>query len=383
MIQDLRYAVRSLLRSRGFTAATLTTLALGIGANTIVYSILDAMMLRPMPFGERTARLVTLHSTHPTQATDWDDSELSYPDLLDLRAASRNFDAIEGILQRNVSVEAGERVLAASVTPGLFRLLGVEPQQGRGFTENDGALPGQESHVIISHGLWQRLFAGDTTIVGRGVLINGRSLTVIGVMPPDFGFPQHQHIWLPYRAPRDDGRDRRSFTSVGLVREGVSLDEARTEMHALAATLAVAHPDTNRDWGVHVMPLRDFFVDAGTRRALTAMLAAVGLVLLVACANVASLLIARGVGRQRELTVRAALGSSRGRLVRLLLIESAVLAVTGGAIGLLVATWGLDALLASMAEPPMTFGVDGRVSRTPLRSPRSRLSRAAYCRRYG
>ena len=364
MLQDLRYAIRSLLRSRGFTAATLITLGLGIGANTIVYSVLDAMMLRPLPFGDRTGRLVTLHSTHPTQATDWDDSELSYPDLLDLREASRAFEAIEGILTRNVSVEAGERVLAASVTPGLFHMLGVEPQHGRRFSVNDGALPGRESHVIISHGLWQRLYSGDRTIVGRGILINGRSLTVIGVMPPDFGFPERHHIWLPYGAPRGEGRDRRSFMSVGLIRQGVTVEEARSEMQTLASTLAATHPGTNRGWGIHTMPLRDFFVGEGTRRGLGAMLGAVGLVLLVACANVASLLVARGVGRQRELTVRAALGSGRGRLVRLLLLESAVLAVAGGAAGLLVASWGLDALLASMPEPPpywAEFGVDGRV----------------------
>jgi predicted permease len=364
MVQDLRYAIRSLMRSRGFTAATLVTLALGIGGNAVVYSILDGLLLRPLPFGDRTPRLVTLHSTHPTQATDWDDSELSYPDLLDLRDASQRFAAIEGILERNVSIDAGERVLAASVTPGLFPLLGVEPHRGRGFTEADGTLPGQESHVIISYALWQRLFAGDEAIVGRAMLVNGRSLTIVGVMPPLFAFPERHHVWLPYRAPRGENRDDRSLLAIGLLREGVSLEDARAEARALAASLAARHPQTNRDWGVHVMPLRDFFVDPGTRRGLTAMLAAVGLVLLVTCANVASLMIARGIGRQRELTVRLALGSGRARLVRLLLMESAVLAALGGAAGLLVASWGLDGLLASMPEPPpywARFGIDARV----------------------
>ncbi len=364
MLQDLRYAIRSLLRSRGFAAATVTTLALGIGANTVVYSILDAMMIRPLPFGNRTERLVTLHSTHPTQATDWDDSELSYPDLLDLREASQRFDAIEGVMRRNVAIESGERVQAVSVTPGLFRLLGVEPQHGRTFTEDDGALPGQESHVIISDALWHRLFAADAAVVGRGMLVNGRSLTILGVMPPAFAFPERHDVWLPYRAPRDEGRDRRSMTAVGLLREGATLEEARAEARAHAAALAERHPATNRGWGVHVMALRDFFVPPQTRRALTAMLAAVGLVLLVACANVASLLVARGVGRQREFAVRAALGSGRARLVRLLLLESAVLSAIGGAAGLLVASWGLDALLASMPEPPPHWAqmrIDARV----------------------
>jgi predicted permease len=184
------------------------------------------------------------------------------------------------------------------------------------------------------------------------MLVNGRSLTIVGVMPPGFGFPERHEVWLPLRLSRDAGRDRRSVTTVGLLREGTTLDEARAELQALAAALADRHPRTNRDWAVHVMALRDFFVSPQTRRALTAMLAAVGLVLLVACANVASLLVARGVGRQRELAVRAALGSGRGRLIRLLLLESAVLSLIGGACALLVASWGLDALLASMPEPP-------------------------------
>jgi predicted permease len=352
MLQDLRFAIRSVLRSRGFAAATVATLALGIGANTIVYSVIDAMMLRPLPFGDRTGRLVTIHSTHPTQATDWDDSELSYPDLIDLREASRRVEAIEGLISRNLSVEAGERILAASITPGLFRMLGVEPQRGRAFADDEAAEPGQESHVMISDALWHRLFGGDGAIVGRGMLVNGRSLTIVGVMPPGFGFPERHEVWLPLRLSRDAGRDRRSVTTVGLLREGTTLDEARAELQALAAALADRHPRTNRDWAVHVMALRDFFVSPQTRRALTAMLAAVGLVLLVACANVASLLVARGVGRQRELAVRAALGSGRGRLIRLLLLESAVLSLIGGACALLVASWGLDALLASMPEPP-------------------------------
>jgi predicted permease len=352
MLQDLRFAVRSLLRSRGFAAATVATLALGIGANTVVYSVLDAMLLRPLPFGDRTGRLVTLHSTHPTQATDWDDSELSYPDLVDLREASQRFASIEGLIDRNLSVEAGERVLAASVTPGLFRMLGVEPQRGRAFADDEGAEPGQESHVLISDALWHRLFGADSGIVGRGMLVNGRSLTIVGVMPAGFGFPERHEVWLPLRMPRDAGRDRRSIATVGLLRPDTTLDEARAELGTIAASLAERYPGTNGDWGVHAMALRDFFVPPQTRRALTAMLAAVGLVLLVACANVASLLVARGVGRQRELAVRAALGSGRGRLVRLLLLESIVLAIAGGAGALLVASWGLDALLASMTEPP-------------------------------
>ena len=367
MLQDLRFAVRSLVRARGFSIAAVLTLALGIGANTVVYGVMNGLVLRPLPFGDRGDRLVTLHSTHPTQAQDWDDSDVSYPDLLDIRAGSRTLAAVEGVINRNLSLSAEdetERVVAASVTPGLFALLGVRPQMGRDFVEEDGAEPGRESVAIISHNLWQRLYAADPAIVGRAVPVNARLVTIIGVMPPRFSFPESHDVWLPYRSSVNDGRDRRSMLVVGLLQPDADLADARAELATLASTLASRYPDTNRNWGIHALPLRDLFVQDSTRRAVTAMLTAVGLVLLVACANVASLLIARAVGRQHELTLRTALGASRSRVTMLLLTESVLLAMTGGLLGLMLASWGLDALVASMPEPPVywaRFDIDGRV----------------------
>ena len=354
MLQDFTFAVRSLSRARAFAVAAILTLATGMAATTIVYAVVDGMLLRPLPFAERSDRLVTLHSTHPTQAQDWDDSDLSYPDLLDIRESAKTLSGVEGLMNRNLSLAGAretERVAGASITPGLFRLLGVTPQLGRDFREEDGALPGAETVALISHGVWQRLFGGDPAIVGRTIPVNGRALAVVGVMPTGFAFPEQHDIWLPYRDARDSGRIRRNLTAVGLLAEGARLHDARAELATLAAHLSNEHPETNRGWGIHALALRDLFVGESTRLGLSAMLAAVAIVLLVGCANVASLILARGIGRTRELTVRAALGAGRRRLVRLLLIESLVIAAVGGGAALLMAVWGLDALVASMPEP--------------------------------
>jgi predicted permease len=367
MLQDLRVAIRSLVGARGFSVAAILTLGIGIGANTIVYGVMNGLVLRPLPFGERSQRLVTLHSTHPTQPQDWDDSDVSYPDLLDTREGSRTLAAVEGVLNRNLSLSAldeTERVIGASITPGLFAMLGVHPQMGRDFIERDGAEPGREAAAIISHSLWQRLFEADPAIVGRAIPVNGRAVTVIGVMPPRFSFPENHDIWLPYRASAIEGRDRRFMLAVALLQPQADLADARAEVATIASTLAARYPDTNRGWGMHALSLRDLFVSDVVRRSVTTMLAAVGLVLLVACANVAGLLVARGVGRQREITLRTALGASRTRVTTLLLMESLVLAMAGGILGLLLASWGLDALVASMPEPPVYWArpeIDARV----------------------
>lgn len=355
MLQDVRLAFRTLGRARGFAAAAVLTLGVAMGGSTIVYAIADALLLRPLPFGARSGRLITLHSTHPSQAQDWDDSLLSAPDLLDIADSSRSLATLEGIIGRNVSLSSSadaERVSGASVTPALFHMLGATPQLGRLFADGDGAAIGQESVVILSDGIWRRLYGGDPTILGRAVPVNGRQLTVVGVMPPRFGFPDTQEVWLPLRLTRAGNRAGRAVLAFGLLRENVSLDEARAELDAIAARLAERYPATNRQWGVFAMPMRDLFVRPPLRRGLTAMLAAVVLVLLVACANVAGLLVARGVGRQREIALRAAFGARRGRLVRMLLAESLLLATAGAALGLLMASWGLDALMASNPEPP-------------------------------
>lgn len=256
MGQDLRIALRGLVKAPSFTLAAVVTLALGIGGTTLMFSIVDSMMLRPRPFGPRSDRLVTLHSTHLTQAQDWDDSGISYADLRDVGDESTALEAVEG------------------------------------FTD--------------------------------------RTLSLLGL---------------------------------GLLGPGVTRQAAQAEIDGIAARLDARYAETNRGWGIHLIGLRDFFVDQGTRRALGASLTAVAFVLLVGAINVAGLLLARGIGRQRELTVRSALGAARARLVRLLVVEALLLALAGALAGLLLAAWGLDALLVTMAEPPpywVHVGIDGR-----------------------
>lgn len=366
MLRDLVAAIRGLSRARGLTAAAVATLALGVGATTLVWAIVDGLVLRPLPFGERTERLVSLHSTHPTQAQDWDDAGVSWADLLDVRADARNLESVEGVLFRNFSLAGdgeSERVLGASVTPGLFGLLGVEPRLGRVFRPEEGAEPGHETVAVLGHALWARRFASDPGIVGRPVLLNGRAVTVVGVMPEGFRFPEAQDLWLPYAAAPDAPRDGRALFAVGLLRDGASLAAARDEVAALAARLAGRHPETNRGWGLHLLPLHDYYVGEHARRALGTMLAAVLLVLLVACANVSGLLLARGIGRHQELTLRAALGAARWRLVRLMLLESLLLATAGAGLGILLARAALDAVIATNPDPPpywVQFAIDGR-----------------------
>jgi predicted permease len=364
--QDGRLAVRSLARAPLFTVSVVVMLGLAIGSHTVIFAVADAMLLRPLPFGARSPRLLTLHSIHPTLAEDWDDAEMSYLDLQDFKRESTSLDRLEGVINRNVSISTGsetQRVLAASVTPGLFSMLGVAPLSGRDFIESDGAPPGFEHGLIISHALWHSLTAGDPRIVGRTLLLNGRQVPVLGVMPEGFAFPEGNQLWLPYRAEDAVRRDQRGLLAIALLRPEVTLEAGTAELKAIASRLAVQHPETNRGWSVHTIPFRQFFVSGG---GVNQLLGGVTLLLLAACANIAGLIVTRGLGRQRELTVRAALGSGRLRLVRLLLIENAVLALLGGVAGLLFAGWGITALLAWIPEPPPYWAMPSLDARVAL-----------------
>lgn len=367
-LQDLRHGLRALTRRPGFAIAAVATLAVGIGANTTVFSIVNAMLLRPLPFGERSGRIVTLHATHQLQPEDWGwgHSELSYRDLVDLRSAGA-FEGIGGHVSRNLTLSgeaSAERVQGGSVTPDLFALLGVQPMLGRTFVDEDATDIGLESAVILTHGLWQRRYGADPGIVGRSILVNERARTVVGVMPPGFKFPERDEIYLPVRLD-EAPRTSRNVNAVGVLAAGVSLERAQDEASAVAARLAADHPDTNRGYGVRVLPFRTSQVDGPVRQVAAALMAAVVFVLLIVCANLANLSLVRGAARQREVAVRAAVGASRARLVAVMLAESVLLSTAGAALGILASQWALDFMRQSFPEELpywMRFDIDLRIA---------------------
>jgi predicted permease len=307
ILADVRHAIRVVLRRPGFTFAALLTLGLGIGANSAVFSLVNGVLLAPLPFGEKSPRIVTLHSTHPSQPEDWEDSGLSYLDLMDVRANSRTLEEVAGYVGRSFTLTTGgeaERLRGGSVTPNLFPLLGHHPLLGRHFRDEEAQATGFEPVVILSHRLWQQRFGGDPGIVGRSIRLNDRALSVVGVMPPRMRFPERDELWLPWRPQGEPPRTQRGISSFGVLREGATIAQAQQELDALAARLAEGHPETNRDWGMRALSFRDSVVDRGLRTVLGALLGAVAAVLLIGCANLANLILARGVSRQRELAVR-------------------------------------------------------------------------------
>jgi putative ABC transport system permease protein len=364
--QDLSQAIRGLRRRPGFLAAALVTLALGIGANVTVFSLVNALLLRPLPFGERSDRVVTLHSTHRLQPEDWDDSDLSYWDFVEVRRQSQSFEEVAGFLGRNFTVTSesdAERLVGMSVTPEMFSMLGVEPILGRQFTADEAAPPGLESVVILTHGLWQRRFGGDPRIIGRGVVINDRARTVVGVMPPGFKFPERSELYMPLRL-EDPPRAARNVSVIAVLKRGTSIERAQSDVDGIASGLETAYPVSNRGFGIRVLSFRDSQVGRDERLIAGTVMAAVGFVLLIACANLANLLLVRGASRQREMAIRAAMGASRGRLIWGLLSESALLALGGTTVGTLGAVWTVDLIRASWPEELpywIRLDVDGRI----------------------
>jgi predicted permease len=352
-MNDFKLAIRSLLKTRGFAMTALLTLGLGIGANAVVFSLVNALLLRPLPFGEATERIVTLHSTHPTQFPEgWDDAGVSYADMSDVRRDAASFEDVALHFEKDFTLygEEAVRVLGGVVTPNLFGLLDVRPALGRDFRSDEGARAGFEKVVILSEGLWRTRFGADSNIVGEPIRINERELVVIGIMPEGFRFPERSDLWVPHDPGEGTDRSARYFLGVAKLETGTTVDEARLELGSITERLARLYPETNRGWGIHVLPYRELIVEPPVRLLAGSLLGAVGLVLLIGCANLASLLLARGAARKRELSVRTALGAGRAALVRQLLAESVLLGVLGGALGALFALWGIDALVASFPE---------------------------------
>jgi putative ABC transport system permease protein len=374
LLLDLRYAVRTLLRSPGFTAVAVLTLALGIGANTAIFSVVNAVLLRPLSY-HQPEQLVSLRA----KLTGSDRNDLmAAPEYQDLRREVPALDDVAAIWPISINLTGSgrpERIQAAAVSTNYFKLLGVSPVLGRDFTKADDA--GRLGYVaLISWALWQHRFGGSPGVIGQTVRLDDDPMTIIGVMPRGFRHPfegasSPMELWGPIALDNPDtayinNRRWRVFELFGRLQPGATLDGLRAQLATLSARLASRHPDVYpkaEGWEVEAVPLAERVVGK-VKPALLVLLGAVGFVLLIGCANVANLLLARSTGRDREIGIRTALGGSRLRLVRQLLTESVVLAASGGLLGLLVAIWGTRALgqLAAVHLPRASaIGIDHRV----------------------
>ncbi|MEP6955800.1 MAG: ABC transporter permease, partial [Chthoniobacterales bacterium] len=365
-MKDLRYAFRQLRKSPGFTVVAVLTLALGIGANTAIFSVVNAVLLRPLPYPQ-PERLVYLN-----EVIGGTDTSISLPDYVDWRKDSKSFEhlAISRLESRNIGGVAGrepERISVAHVTANFFNVIGLSPQLGRTFTEDEDK-PGAPALAVISDRLWDRVFHRDPKVVGQPMDFHGTPVTVIGVMPREMDSPHGVDAWFAVmrRANLPGWQDRANhpmFFGWGRLQQGVTVEQARSEIKAISARVEKLYPTTNAGVGAAIRPLLDNIL-GNYRTSLALLLGAVALVLLIACANLANLLAARGAARAREFAIRAALGAGRGQIVRQLLVESFVISVMGGALGLLFAIWARDALIAFAPAGAPRFegiGFDWRV----------------------
>jgi predicted permease len=354
--QDLRYGVRLLGKNRAFAAVAILTLALGIGANTAIFSLVNSVLLRPLPY-RSAERLVVLWGN--VKRVRVERRGASYRDYRDWRDQSRSFDGMAAFDESPFALSGAgtpERITGELVSHWYFSLLGMQASLGRTFRPEEDQAPQRDAVVVLSDGAWRRRFGGDPNIVGRTIQLDGRAYTIIGVGPAGFrGLTDRAEVWVPFSMAGDaeelNDRGTRGFRVLARLKAGVSLERAQTEMNAICANLARAYPRSNEARGVELSPLSDeTFGDL--QKPLLVLMAAVGFVLLIAGANVVNLLLARSEARRHELAMRRALGASRGRLFRQLLIESAVLVTFGCAAGLALAHYGIQAL---MAASPVRF----------------------------
>src|SRR5216117_1281067 len=358
MKKDIGYAFRMLRKQPGFSAIAILTLALGIGANTAIFSIVNAVLLRPLPYPDADRIMVLNESSGPGQ-----DYSVALPDYFDWQRDNTVFEHLAATHKesRNLSGIPGrepERVSCASVTRNLFNVVGMSAQIGRSFSEDEDKV-GAPPVVVISDRLWRRAFNADPSVLGRSITLNDQNYTVIGVMPPQMTSPQDTDIWLSMmrRSNNPAWMDRSHHPMIyvwGKLKPGVTVDQARTEMKGIAARLETTYPDTKGGETAVVTPLLDNIVGK-YRTNLGLLFGAVGLVLLIACANLANLFAARGAARAREFAIHAAVGATRGQIIKKLLLESFLVALLGGALGFLFAIWVRSSLIALGPEGVSRF----------------------------
>jgi predicted permease len=363
-LQDARFALRLLRKSPAFTVAAVLTLALGIGANSAIFSVVNGVLLRPLPYKD-PEQLVFIQEGTPSFPT----MSVSIPDFMDWRAEQRTFTDLAAF--RNgafdlTGVDIPERLGTRLVSASLLPMLGVSPALGRNFLPEEDVLGGPPV-VMLSHGFWVRRFGQDRNILGKSLTLSGVPHTVVGILPEGFQFSTAQDIWVPLARTEKRFFEQRGnhpgMYVLGRLKPGVTLEQARADLEGIGQRLQEAHPDSNSK----VLPRVSMFHERlvrDLRPSLLALMAAVGFVLLIAAINVVNLLLARGTARQRELVIRASLGAGRGRLIRQMLVESALLALVGGGFGLVLALWGVDVIAASRPDgipSTATFAVDGKV----------------------
>ncbi|HEX8560747.1 MAG TPA: ABC transporter permease [Pyrinomonadaceae bacterium] len=363
LMKDLRYGFRMLRRKPGFTAVAVLTLALGIGANTAIFSVVNAVLLRPLPYAE-PGRLVSVYETLPQGGT----GSVSAPNLLDWRAQSDVFTGIAAYEFGDFNLQEEQqpvRAVGVRVTANFFEVLGATPQAGRGFVEGEDTA-GRERVVVLSDRLWRRSYGAAPDVVGRDILLGGEKYQVVGVMPPSVQFPSASaELWAPLVFGDGElaSRGSHSFSVLARLKPGVSFEQAQEQMSVVGRALEKQHPAQQEGRNVALVRVEEEVVQ-GVRPALLILLGAVGFVLLIACTNVANLLLARAASRRKEVAIRSALGAGRWRLMRQFLTESVLLALLGGAAGLLVAVWtlrGLSTLAAGYLARPDEVGLDWQV----------------------
>ena len=345
-LTELKLAIRTLRRSPGFVAAATLSLALGIAVNSTIFAAIDAFLIRPLPYPDPD-RLVQVHSSVPERG--WDEAGVSYADFEDWKRANQSME-LAAHAGASFNLTSGDEPvrIEANQSTNLFNVLAIDPALGRGFLPAEEVAGGNRV-VLLSDRFWLTQFEGDSTIIGRSILLNGNAYTVVGIMPANFRFPDNRtQAWIPFTGDPADTRGDRYFDVVGRLKPAIELDAAESEMEGITSRLATEFPESNAGHSSRVIPLSHQIYDETFRQASLICTVAVAFVLLIACANVANLMLARGAVQGRDLAVRAALGAGRWRLARKLLAESLVIALAGGALGLIMSFWGVKSLVSIM-----------------------------------